>query len=341
MKEVILTLKQYLLVVFSAAMGLLFFLYGFSFCFTRLIFNIITALLLGSIFYFVNKKIIKKKIDLKKTRLIKKILIYFLSIFFVAFIFIYILKIMINIFDFTILSFYFLDNSFKSSLGLSMIMTPIHCCVLLYRKKIELEKFNSEMLVKQERNKIAGELHDDIGFNLTSAIIQLNLAHKLIQKGQSNSSLDCIALSKNQLKYALENIRLKVRLVEDEFNFKDEFNFLIMNFKKLANVDINFEIDDFINIDDKHKILVYRAVKEGLNNGIRHGNANYFELKLIMDEKEMLFILKNNGENDFNKIEKGFGLNNLESKVKKMGGRLKTYIDNDNFFVLKFNIYLN
>ncbi len=101
------------------------------------------------------------------------------------------------------------------------------------------------------------------------------------------------------------------------------------------------EIDDFINIDDKYKILVYFALKEGVNNGIRHGNATYFNFRLIIDKNEMLFFLKNNGKNDFNKIKKGFGLRNMENKVEQTGGRLKTYIDHDGYFILKFLINLD
>lgn len=245
---------------------------------------------------------------------------------------------MINLFNFNLPSFYSLNYPFKSSLGVSLIITPIHFFTFVYKEKLRLEKENNQILINQERNKLAGELHDDIGFSLTSAIIQLNLAQKLIKKEKLDCSLNSVETAKSQMKYALENIRLKVRLVRDDFNFKNEFNSLIKTFENLTNINIEIGLDDLINVDDSRKILIYRALKEGINNGIRHGNANYFKFRLIIDQNKILFILKNNGQNDFNKIEKGFGLKNLENKVEKMGGGLKTYIDEQNYFVLKFHI---
>lgn len=273
--------------------------------------------------------------------LIKKLAVYFCSIFIISYIFIYILKLAFNFYNYNQLSFYWLDNSFKSALGLSFLITPINCFLSIYREKLELEKLNKELSINQERDKLAGELHDDIGFNLTTAIVQLNLAQKTIEKDKLDCSLKSIKTAKSQMKAALENIRLKVRLINNDFNFKEECISLIKNFEKTTNIKIDFEIEDSTNIDESKKALVYRALKEGINNGIRHGDANFFKFNLIINKKEVLFVLKNNGENNFKKLKKGFGLKNMEEKVEKMGGKLKTYIDNDNFFVLKFLIYLD
>lgn len=334
-------LKHYFFVVIFTTVGLLFFLYGFSFSLIRLFYNIIVGLLLGSLFYLIDNNLIKKKLKVKNFGLIKKIIIYFFSIFLLSYLFIYILKTTFSFFDSNQLSFYWLDNSFKSSLGLSFLITPINCFFSLYKEKLELEKLNKKLLVNQERDKLAGELHDDIGFNLTTAIVQLNLAQKTIEKDKLDCSLRSIKIAKRQMKYALENIRLKVRLINGDFNLKNECVSLIKNFKKNTNIKIDFKIEDLTNIDDIIKNLIYRALKEGINNGIRHGDASYFKFNLITNKKELLFVLKNNGKKDFDEIEKGFGLKNIEAKVKKIGGRLQTYIDNDEFFVLKFIIFLD
>jgi len=334
-------LKHYFLVVIFTTVGLLFLLYGFSFSLIRFSYNIVVGLLLGSIFYLVNNKLIKEKLKEKRFGLTKKIIIYFFSIFIVSYLSIHILKIVFDFFYFNQLSFYWLENPFKSSLCLSFLITPINCFVLLYQEKLKLEKFNKKLLINQERNRLAGELHDDIGFNLTTAIVQLNLAQKTIEKDKLDCSLKSIKTAQSQMKHALENIRLKVRLINNDFDFKDECTSLIRNFEKITNIKIDCKIEDLNNLGESRKILIYRALKEGINNGIRHGNASYFKFNLITDKKELLFVLKNNGKHDFNQIKKGFGLKNMEEKVNKIGGRLKTYIDNDEFFVLKFYIYLD
>ena len=79
------------------------------------------------------------------------------------------------------------------------------------------------------------------------------------------------------------------------------------------------KVDD-LNIDIKKTI--YRAMQEGITNGIRHGSSKTFKIELKNKGEMLYFDLADNGRGCDN-IKFGFGLTNMNDRVKKLKGQLK------------------
>ncbi len=73
-----------------------------------------------------------------------------------------------------------------------------------------------------------------------------------------------------------------------------------------------------------------------LSNGIRHGNADKFNIILSSDSRHIMIVITDNGsgsfsdENSNERIQNGFGLKKLISYTKRCGGRIS--FKNDNGF---------
>ncbi|MNI83614.1 sensory histidine kinase UhpB [compost metagenome] len=63
------------------------------------------------------------------------------------------------------------------------------------------------------------------------------------------------------------------------------------------------------------------ALREGLTNGIRHGQAGRFEFSLEQVEGELRFTLWNSGI-PYDGRPAGFGLASMEERVRQLGGIL-------------------
>ena len=86
----------------------------------------------------------------------------------------------------------------------------------------------------------------------------------------------------------------------------------------------------------EHAEFLTGALSELLTNGVKHGGATAFTVKLLGDSAHIRLEVRDNGSSAFNEetrdelIHKGFGLKKLISYVKRCGGVTK--FDNDGGF---------
>jgi signal transduction histidine kinase len=123
----------------------------------------------------------------------------------------------------------------------------------------------------------------------------------------------------------LNDVRSSVHLLRENIpghQFIPELIGLIDETKKQTNVEIACEIDTTIlELSPMIEITIYRALQEGLTNGIRHSSSTSFHFSLTLHAGQLRFILSDNGTPPL-KIVHGFGLNAMKERVEEVGGKL-------------------
>ena len=193
-----------------------------------------------------------------------------------------------------------------------------------YEKLQELYEEKAEVIILKERNRIAGEIHDTVGHILTTVTIQLEASKRLIKK-DSDLALEKLNLAQQQVRTGLNDIRKSVRALkegEDLINFVDLLKAFIAEIEKNSEVTIKYNFSDLPNIDKKIENIIYRALQEGITNGIRHGKSKQFEILLKHEDNHIKYSIKDMGKG-FEDIQLGFGLHNMKSKVEEVGGNFK------------------
>lgn len=193
-----------------------------------------------------------------------------------------------------------------------------------YEKLQELYEEKAEVIILKERNRIAGEIHDTVGHILTTVTIQLEASKRLIKK-DPDLALEKLNLAQQQVKTGLNDIRKSVRALkegEDLINFMDLLKAFIAEIEKNSDVTIQYKFSEIPNIDKKIQNIIYRALQEGITNGIRHGKSKRFEIMLHYEDNRIKYSLKDMGKG-FEEINLGFGLYNMKSKVEEVGGIFK------------------
>ncbi|TXK79635.1 sensor histidine kinase [Paenibacillus sp. N3.4] len=177
----------------------------------------------------------------------------------------------------------------------------------------------------QERTRISREIHDSVGHTLTSALTGLQTASHAIGKSHYPLALEMINRTKENILSGLDDVRTSVHLLREnmpDHKFIPELQGLIHDTKKQTNVEIASEIDPSMpELSPMIEIAIYRALQEGLTNGIRHGSSTYFHFTLNYDAAYIRFMLSDNGKAP-SQIIHGFGLNAMKERVEDVGGKL-------------------
>ena len=193
-----------------------------------------------------------------------------------------------------------------------------------YEKLQESYDTKEELLVERERNKIAGEIHDTVGHTLTTVIVELEAAKRLMKK-DVELSLEKLELAQEQVRKGLNDIRKSVRALKsgDEIlEFEPSIVSLIEETEKHSGARIEYNLAKFENLDKNvHRVLL-RALQEGLTNGIRHGQSSEFKLSITKGDNAVVFNLEDNGLGA-DSLKLGFGLSNMKHRVERLNGDFK------------------
>lgn len=192
--------------------------------------------------------------------------------------------------------------------------------------EIEKETIRQQNLIKgqkQERSRIAKELHDGVGGKL--AAINIKMDQLNTTDIQNEELKECIS----QLQDTAKEIRLISHALNDsemnEIDFVDLLKQLTKDYQLFFSGEIHlnvFPADKFGKIDDYRKHFLYRVIQEILSNAIKYSESKNINIDCTFDDR-FRFIIEDDGKGfDMSKIKPGMGLNNIKKRVETMKGEL-------------------
>jgi signal transduction histidine kinase len=191
------------------------------------------------------------------------------------------------------------------------------------------EKFQVQ---EQERQRIARDLHDDLGALL--AMIKLKVENAAFHLGDINGIVkDNITQSIHLLKKASKDVRfISHELLPEEVDqkrFKALVEDLFLTLKSQDTIQFDYEIGDLPKMPLPLKANLFRIIKELLNNIIKHARATKAKLTIGYESSlhEIHLTVYDNGRGfDWEKVKKnrkGIGLNNLQNRTNFLNGKLE------------------
>lgn len=214
-----------------------------------------------------------------------------------------------------------------------------HALLLSEKNKALLEKQDYEIYAAtlRERNRIAREIHDNVGHVLSRSIL-MTAACKTINK---NDALDpLLGNLEESLNGAMNSIRSSVHdLHDDAVDLEDAIKGLVKDFT-FCPVNLTYDMSRQIPREVKYSLI--SITKEGLSNVMRHSNAD--SVNILLREHPALYQLciEDNGtpgngipdiqtEADINKEKStsgGMGLSNIRDRAKALGGTVQITQEN-------------
>lgn len=195
---------------------------------------------------------------------------------------------------------------------------------------IQLKKQNSDLMEKHdfeiniatlnERNRIAREIHDNVGHLLSSSILQVGA---LLAINKDETVKENLLVIKETLGNAMNSIRVSVHDLYDESidlraqmeKLADEFTFCPLS--------LDYDISG--NPERKLKYAFLSIVKEALSNIMKHSNAD--SAKIVLREHPALYqlIITDNGTVTGYDPENGIGLKNISDRVLSFHGNINIF----------------
>ncbi|WP_406241668.1 sensor histidine kinase [Tissierella carlieri] len=194
---------------------------------------------------------------------------------------------------------------------------------LSYNKLKEQSERIEELTIAKERNRVAGEIHDNLGHSLIALNMNLDVAEKIIEKDIIRAK-ELIDKSQILTKESMESLRKAVYALKDERNrtLLDSIEKIVDNIENAGEVSVILNIDEKVEeLLPEYKDIIYTSIKEALTNSIKHGRADKINIDIKLDEDEVRVGISDNGLGCVNLI-KGNGLMGIENRVEAFGGKI-------------------
>jgi signal transduction histidine kinase len=186
------------------------------------------------------------------------------------------------------------------------------------------------------RNRLAREMHDTIGHAL---IILIALLQRFVdgdEKGglTAESSTALLAEAQEVLRQVLQHLSLAIVSSDVETaragHLQDKIRALAHDMA-LTGIQLETDIRGQIEqIPADHHGHLLQICREALTNAVKHGKASTINLFLQTGARQYDLVILDNGSGTA-EIEKGFGLQNMESRVTALGGSMRLQSDTSGF----------
>jgi PAS domain S-box-containing protein len=203
------------------------------------------------------------------------------------------------------------------------------------RKKLE-QKLLSEQLGHQrqltqatidsqekERREIGKELHDNIGQQLTTIKLYLELA----QSSADPVTAEMISLSQRNISDVINDIRSICRALIPsslgDLGLIECINDLIISVSRAQKLQFNLchSYFDEEKVPENQKLMLFRIIQEQLNNIIKHASARSVTIYLQNDLDELVLEIRDDGKGfDTSAAKRGLGLTNMKNRVETFSG---------------------
>lgn len=240
------------------------------------------------------------------------------------------------------------DNEFLPKEDLLMTMANL---VALALRSNEQKKHEQELILSEERNTLARELHDSIAQALSYLKIQVTLSKNLSNDTGELLAGDQSALDVKQLKHnhaceqdilsrldiglqeaysQLRELLTTFRLRIDGGDFNELMRHAADEFAQKGGFGVAFDNQILtLNLSASEQIDLLQIAREALSNVQKHAKASLASVVLYQDDasQEVILIVKDNGvglsAGDTHK-QGHYGLSTMTERANNLGGTIRT-----------------
>ncbi len=194
------------------------------------------------------------------------------------------------------------------------------------RKLTEYAEQAEELATVKERNRLAREIHDNIGHYLTAVNMQIEAALAVMESDQPRA-ITSLTKAQALTKEGLGEVRRSIaalRAAPTEDRPLHEAITLLVEEGRAAGLDIQYHVEGQIRpCSAQVEMALYRIAQEGMTNIRKHARATRAALELRYEENQRVSLnMRDNGVGS-TQTEAGFGLVGIQERIKLLGGSLK------------------
>ena len=205
----------------------------------------------------------------------------------------------------------------------------------LLKAESQVRKFAGQLnnILEEERARIAREIHDEFGQQLSGLKMSLSYLKKMSPENQQvNDLTDSMKKDIDTTMQSLREFATELRPgILDSLGLSESLEWLVSEFDEKTNINCSFSTNLKGNEFDQVKsINIFRICQEALNNVLKHSNASNLILDFTSNPKETVLTISDNGigissENIINPFS--MGLLGMRERAILINGELTVYGD--------------
>ncbi len=205
----------------------------------------------------------------------------------------------------------------------------------LRNSEAELRKLAAQIQYAREaeRQRIAREVHDELGQLFTGINLNISLLTELFEL-DNKPRVDEVL---NELHSVQEFVNQGIQIVRDisgslrsyvldHLGLIPAVHEYCREIERMSNVKCNFESElESISLEDEKNVALFRIIQEALTNVVRHAEATIINVKILRLENNLKIIISDNGRG-MNKSQQtltdSMGILGMKERTIFLGGKL-------------------
>jgi len=195
------------------------------------------------------------------------------------------------------------------------------------RSRRRLERLELQRSLDSERQRIARDIHDDLGSGLTEIILLSDSLDEVIQPTPADQKMvGEISARARSLTRAMDEVVWAINPRNDTLEgFLTYLGKFTQDYLNRAEVrcrwNVPTEVPELpLSAEMRHNL--YLACKEALHNIVKHAGASEVSIRLDLNEKGFTLVIEDDGQGFVVAVPpaRGNGLSNMRQRLKELHG---------------------
>jgi signal transduction histidine kinase/ligand-binding sensor domain-containing protein len=234
--------------------------------------------------------------------------------------------------SFVVAPFFWQTWSFRLAVlsGFTLALIALVRYVSFRRLRLRLRQLEQQAALHKERARIAKDIHDDLGANLTQISLLSELTRQdMAQPDKAGGHLQKISLTSRQVIKSLDEIVWAVNPRNDTLaHLIDYSGQFAIDYLGLAGIRCRLDFPEQsppreLSTDVRHNLFL--AVKEALHNIVKHAHASEVWLRISALEQGLQIVIEDNGCGFDREPDDAWadGLRNMRQRLAELGGQCR------------------
>lgn len=212
--------------------------------------------------------------------------------------------------------------------GLVILVLVRYLSFRWLRRRLEIAERRSAL--DRERDRIARDIHDDLGHGLTQIVLLSELTlHNHLPTDERQDHLEQIVTTAKQGLRSLDETVWAINPRNDTLpDLVDYLGHFVMKSLATANIKCRLHLPDYppnrpVPAEVRHSLFL--VVKEAVNNIICHANATSVKMSIQITDEDLIMVIEDDGQGfAFGESAPGQdGLLNMRQRMSDIGGKFE------------------
>ncbi len=191
-------------------------------------------------------------------------------------------------------------------------------------------RVNRLLAVEKLRNRVARDLHDDMGSTLSTINILSSMAKSRMGTDpvKTTEYLGKISDNSQRMMDAMDDIVWSIKPSNDSMQkIAARMREFATNVLEAKEIELDFRVDESvfdITLNMEARRDFFLVFKEAVNNAAKYSKATMVVIRVGLHNKRLILLVEDNGAGfDTEKADNGNGLGNMQKRADAMKGRLQ------------------